>query len=165
MWDVGTGRVVLHSGLVDAMAGLDGHNSVPGRDGHRVVGAFTGRLAEQLAAAVKAAAPGGVAGLSSLAALFAQASAAAAVLLLAGQMPVWFCIACPTVLGLVAPFIFNFGLTSAADALCHQMQLPGQECQDLWWGAFALAMVLSLGSAIPIVYICRLPDCVKHITP
>ena len=28
-----------------------------------------------------------------------------------------------------------------------------------WYGAFALAMVLSLASAIPIVYICQLPKC------
>lgn len=27
------------------------------------------------------------------------------------------------------------------------------------WGAFALALVLSLGAAVPIVYICRLPEC------
>ena len=157
VWDVGTGRVVLHSGLVSAMAGLDGL--------HAVVGAFAGRLAEQVAAAVRAAAPGGVAGLPALAALFARASAAGAVLVLAGQLPIWFCIACPTILGLVAPFLFNYGLTAAAEQLCRQMQLPGQECEDLWWGAFALAMALSLGSAIPIVYICRLPDCIKHITP
>jgi hypothetical protein len=27
------------------------------------------------------------------------------------------------------------------------------------WGAFAVALVLSLASAIPIVYLCRLPEC------
>lgn len=32
------------------------------------------------------------------------------------------------------------------------------------WGAFALALILSLGSAIPIVYICRLPDCLKFLS-
>ena len=31
------------------------------------------------------------------------------------------------------------------------------------YGAFALAMVLSLASAIPIVFVCRLPDCAKGI--
>jgi len=38
------------------------------------------------------------------------------------------------------------------------------ECSDLmqWYGAFALAMVLSLASAIPIVYICQLPKCGKR---
>ena len=29
------------------------------------------------------------------------------------------------------------------------------------YGAFALAMVLSLASAIPIVFVCRLPDCAR----
>lgn len=37
---------------------------------------------------------------------------------------------------------------------CH---LPVQ------WGAFALALVLSLASAIPIVSVCRLPECGKHL--
>ena len=31
------------------------------------------------------------------------------------------------------------------------------------WGAFALALVLSLGSAVPIVYLCRLPECIKAL--
>ena len=90
---------------------------------------------------------------------------------------------------MLAPFVFNFGLTQAAEQLCALLQLPDQECTDLWcanrslallralvaahtrltcarchrWGAFALAMVLSLGSAVPIVYVCRLPDCVKRL--
>ena len=79
------------------------------------------------------------------------------------QLPLWWCIACATVLGLLSPFIFNFGLTAAADALCASMKLPDDACSDLWWAAFALAMVVSLASAIPIVFVCRLPDCVKHI--
>lgn len=32
-----------------------------------------------------------------------------------------------------------------------------------WYGAFALAMVLSIGSAIPIVFICQLPKCARHV--
>ena len=30
------------------------------------------------------------------------------------------------------------------------------------YGAFAVAMVLSLASAIPIVYVCRLPECARR---
>lgn len=77
-------------------------------------------------------------------------------------MPVWFCIACPIVLGLLAPFAFNFGFGSAAGLICQHYSLPAQECNDLWYGAFAIAMVLSLASAIPIVYICQLPRCGKR---
>lgn len=35
-------------------------------------------------------------------------------------------------------------------------------CSMRRWGAFALALILSLGSAIPIVYFCRLPECGRH---
>ena len=30
------------------------------------------------------------------------------------------------------------------------------------YGAFAVAMVLSLASAIPIVFVCRLPECARR---
>jgi len=33
------------------------------------------------------------------------------------------------------------------------------------YGAFALAMILSLASAIPIVFVCKLPDCAKKKNP
>ena len=48
------------------------------------------------------------------------------------QVPLWFCIVCPLVLGLLAPFLFNCGLTAAAEALCSQLQLPDDTCADLW---------------------------------
>lgn len=60
---------------------------------------------------------------------------------------------------MLAPFLFNFGLTAAAEQLCALLELPDQECLDLWWGAFALALMLSLASAVPIVHLCRLPEC------
>ena len=62
-------------------------------------------------------------------------------------------------LGIACPFIFNFGLATAARELCDHFHLPDDTCTDLWWGAFALAMVMSLASAVPIVYLCRLPEC------
>lgn len=49
------------------------------------------------------------------------------------SVPFWWCVVCPIVLGLLAPFVFNFGLTAAAEELCATMQLPAQECNDLWW--------------------------------
>ncbi|KAK9815211.1 hypothetical protein WJX72_000045 [[Myrmecia] bisecta] len=82
---------------------------------------------------------------------------------LASQIPLWWCLACPIVLGMLAPFLFNFGLGALADLVCTRYQLPSDECNDLWYGVFALGMVLSLASAVPIVYICRLPECGKKI--
>ncbi|KAL4858835.1 hypothetical protein ACK3TF_001224 [Chlorella vulgaris] len=104
----------------------------------------------------------GKASLPALAAIFGKAGAASVTLLMAAQVPLWWCIVCPLVLGMLAPFIFNFGLTAAAEALCSQLQLPDDTCSDLWWGAFAVALMLSLASAIPIVYLCRLPECGRH---
>lgn len=43
----------------------------------------------------------------------------------------------------------------------------GKKCSVcVWycrWAAFALALVASLASAIPIVYVCRLPQCGKRM--
>jgi hypothetical protein len=74
-------------------------------------------------------------------------------------MPLWWCLACPTALGTLVPLILNYGLTEIADEVCVSLDLSDGECADLWWGAFSLALALSLGSAIPIVYACRLPEC------
>jgi hypothetical protein len=90
------------------------------------------------------------------------ATATISSLLLSRRQSLWWCFACPIVLGLLAPFVINSGLTAAAEQLCAALQLPAAECSDLWWSAFALAMVLSLGSAVLIVYVCRLPDCIKR---
>ena len=48
------------------------------------------------------------------------------------QVPVWFCIACPIILGLLAPFVFNLGFGAVAEAVCEHYQLPQEECNDLW---------------------------------
>lgn len=50
----------------------------------------------------------------------------------AAQVPVWFCIACPIILGLLAPFVFNLGFGAVAEAVCEHYQLPQEECNDLW---------------------------------
>ena len=45
------------------------------------------------------------------------------------------------------------------------MQLQKQRvercCVHGRYGAFALAMILSLAAAIPIVFVCKLPECAK----
>jgi hypothetical protein len=89
------------------------------------------------------------------------AAAAAATLALSSQVPLWFCIGCPVVLGMLAPFVFNFGLGAIAQQLCDHYQLPTDECNELWYGVFALAMVLSFASVIPIVSLCKLRQCAK----
>eukprot|EP00775_Hariotina_reticulata_P010293 gene10295-10452_t len=77
----------------------------------------------------------------------------------AGVVPKWFCFVCPIVLGLLAPLVINAGVGEAADLACKAMQLPDNECVDLWLSALALGMVLSLLSAIPIFKVCRLYEC------
>ena len=50
----------------------------------------------------------------------------------AAQVPIWFCVACPVVLGLMAPFLFNLGSGAVAQALCDRLALPPDECNDVW---------------------------------
>ena len=52
---------------------------------------------------------------------------------LGAQVPVWFCVACPLVLGLLAPFVFNLGLTAVAQAVCEHYALPDDQCNELWY--------------------------------
>lgn len=60
------------------------------------------------------------------------AAVAALALGAAGQVPIWFCVACPAVLGLLAPFFFNFALGELADAACVRFNLPQDACTELW---------------------------------
>lgn len=155
VWEGASGRVVLHSGLLERMATFKG-------------------LPELLEAATQAlvarlepwrdpdAAADPIGGAWALGQRFAAAAAGALAAAAAAQVPLWFCIACPVILGLLAPFVFNLGLAAAAEELCAALELPAGECEDLWWAAFALALVLSLASAAPIVYLCRLPECARR---
>ena len=65
---------------------------------------------------------------------------------------------------MLSPFAFNLGLGEVADFLCELYSLPTEQCNDLWYGAFALAMVLSIASVLPIVTICRLKQCAQGTT-
>lgn len=76
--------------------------------------------------------------------------------------PLWFCITCPAVLGLLAPLLINVGLNQAAGLLCTQMQLSDDQCFDLLVGSLGLGFVLSLASAIPIFYVCKLAQCAQR---
>jgi hypothetical protein len=143
VWEGGTGRVVLDAALLARVAAAP---SAPAR-----LDAFARRLAELL--------PLSAAGGASAAGVAAALVGAAAAALAAPAPPLWFCLLCPAVLGLLAPFVLNWGLTSAAEELCAALALPAGDCADLWWAAFALALVLSLGAALPIVYACHLPEC------
>lgn len=65
---------------------------------------------------------------------------------------------------MLSPCAFNLGLGEVADFLCEHYSLPTEQCNDLWYGAFALAMVLSFASVLPIVTICRLKQCAQGTT-
>jgi len=172
VWEGGSGRIVLHKGLVTKMA--------RGPGVIQLMAHFARLLPEKLAELVAASGdfgkPGSMAvksagldakqqfvGAASVGTVVSRAAGAILAAMFASSLPVWWCLACPIALGMLAPLALNFGLTAAAEQLCAVLQLSAEECADLWWAAFALAMVLSLGAAVPIVYVCRLPDCVKHM--
>lgn len=87
------------------------------------------------------------------------AAAAAVAIAVLPSVPLWFCIACPVVLGLLAPIIINFGLGEVMGAVCSHYQLPDEECFDLMLGVLAVGYLLSLASAWPIFKVCRLYEC------
>lgn len=62
----------------------------------------------------------------------ASAATAALAAMAAGSIPLWWCVLCPIALGMLAPLIFNLGLTAAAEQLCNALKLQPQECTDLW---------------------------------
>lgn len=60
------------------------------------------------------------------------APAAAAAIAAAFSPPLWFCILCPTVLGLAAPLLINLALNEAATLICQRLHMDDDECLDLW---------------------------------
>ncbi|KXZ50691.1 hypothetical protein GPECTOR_15g375 [Gonium pectorale] len=116
-------------------------------------------------ASASADAPGAAGAAASPAAAAAALGLAAAALstalsaAFAAAPPLWFCILCPTVLGLTAPILINLTLNQLAGALCSQMHLTDDACFDVLLGALGAGFVLSLASAVPIFFACRLPDC------
>ena len=67
--------------------------------------------------------------------LLAKGAATAALLAFSASVPTWFCIACPIVLGMLAPFILNMGFGAAAELTCEHYRLPQDECNELWCGS------------------------------
>lgn len=49
---------------------------------------------------------------------------------------------------MLAPFVFNYGLTAAAEALCAQLQLPDDTCNDLWSAFGGLSIGQGWGGAV-----------------
>lgn len=77
---------------------------------------------------------------------FAKTAAAALTsVMLASAPPIWFCIACPLILGMAAPWVFNLGLTAAAEALCKALVLSEDECMDLWCAPMCFLCVGQVG--------------------
>ena len=50
------------------------------------------------------------------------------------QTPLWVCLACPIVLGMLIPFALNSVLGEVAQHLCDLYQMPTDECNELWCG-------------------------------
>lgn len=93
-----------------------------------------------------------------------QALAIAVPAAFASAPPLWFCVLCPAVLGLIAPLAINLGLGDLAGVICSRMQLDDDQCFDLMLGALGLGFVLSLASAVPIFFVCRLMECAHRNT-
>ena len=98
VWNVSSGEVHFDARVMDEIARFPGQ-----------VSSAVGAAAEALFAQISRQP-------LPLASLFSTAAPAAIAVGLGSQVPLWFCIACPVVLGLVAPFIFNAG-TSRHDKL------------------------------------------------
>ncbi|KAK9792738.1 hypothetical protein WJX73_002341 [Symbiochloris irregularis] len=148
VYDVSPGIIFLNRRQLDGLLHAPAHMTA-------VVERFAATIFEQLT--------GGRGGsVAQVAASFGKLGAVAVAVTFASSVPLWFCIACPIVLGLLAPLLFNGALGQAAELLCSHYQLPQDECSELWYGAFAVAAVLSFASAIPIVYVCRIPECAKQ---
>ena len=45
---------------------------------------------------------------------------------------------------------------------CPELRRSVGLCLSFRWSALAVAMVLSIASAIPIVFVCRLPECARQ---
>uniref|UniRef100_A0A7S0S0Y9 Uncharacterized protein n=1 Tax=Chlamydomonas leiostraca TaxID=1034604 RepID=A0A7S0S0Y9_9CHLO len=177
VWEAGSGRVLVDSGLAGRLWGSPGHvtsgQGAPGDAGAlepepgQVVGTMSVLMAtglfRHLATALPqvAAATAGPA-VSRLSTLMHPALALAVAGAFAAAPPLWFCIVCPAVLGLLAPLAINMALNQLAGHLCTSLALPDDQCFDLLVGALGLGFVLSLASAVPIFYACKLMECARR---
>ncbi|KAF6266791.1 hypothetical protein COO60DRAFT_1697256 [Scenedesmus sp. NREL 46B-D3] len=150
VFEVASGTLLLRQELLHPLS------SSPAQASAVVVNACTAAM-QHLVQQLKAVP---VPNLPHLTSLLARSAAAGATLAFSlSVVPKWFCFVCPVMLGLLAPLLINAGVGEAADMACKTMQLPDDECVDLWFTALGLGMVLSLLSAIPIFKVCRLYEC------
>lgn len=70
--------------------------------------------------------------LDALGGVITKAAAIAVSVAVGYQVPLWFCVACPVVLGLLAPLIINAGAGAVANAACEHYKLPDADCAELW---------------------------------
>lgn len=74
----------------------------------------------------------GVSSLDVVGAVTAKSAVIAAGMAISYQVPIWFCVACPVVLGLLAPLVINAGAGAVANAACEHYHLPDADCAELW---------------------------------
>ena len=118
IWEGSSGRVVLDASVAHRIASS------------YKLGSFMHDFNLQMVSELENGGPG-FARLPASEALSGAAVAALAAVAFT-HLPFWWCVACPLTLGMLAPFVFNFGLTAAAEELCGALQLPDDECSDLW---------------------------------
>eukprot|EP00892_Ulva_mutabilis_P008015 jgi/Ulvmu1/5586/UM023_0123.1 len=77
-------------------------------------------------------------------------------------LPLWWCIACPTVASVLFPVMINLGCWWLAQVICKVFHVPKDTVGTVFWVAILVAMILSFASAWPIFLICQLPKCVHQ---
>jgi hypothetical protein len=110
------------------------------------------RVAHQAGGVVGGGFGGG--GLAAVAAVRAAGAAA-----IVAAVPLWQCIACVAILGLLFPLAINAALGAAVEAACGAMALDPTSCFDLALGALFAGVVLAALSSYPIFKLCRLDRC------
>ncbi len=94
----------------------------------------------------------------------ATASGVAVAAAFASAVPMWYCLACPAVLGLALPLAINLGLGEMVNVICDHFNFGPEQCMDLGVAALAVGFVLALASALPIFKVCKMYEC-EHRPP
>ena len=157
IWDVSTLEIVLHTSIIQRSAFTGVEDAIDNFSFHfmeglnkNVVGALRANGTEYLYRNKK----------SDILEMILQSGLVA--LQASMSLPLWYCISCPIILGMLLPFAFNFGLTDAADEACSALNLTDEQCQSLWLSSFALATMLSFVSVFPILTVCKVKQCFKQ---
>lgn len=163
IWEVSTGRVLLRASRKQEPGGWASSEAARGPQVQALVTQLARHTFAQLRQLVAQQGASLSLTLPSLSTLLSASAGAAIPLafaaLLAAGPPLWFCILCPSVLGLAAPIAINLALNQLAGLLCSRMQLDDAGCFDILVGALAVGFVLSLASAVPIFVVCQMAAC------